>query len=116
MGLHFYVMRDDDNRVVSISSNPQEGHDEVLPAGHPEVVRLVVGDSASAEGTSSQVNLMHTDHKMVRIIEDLIDILVKKEVINYTDLPEVVTNKLSHRRQMRQGDNTLQILDEDDII
>jgi hypothetical protein len=39
---------------------------------------------------------------MVRVLEDLIDTLVEKSIINYTDLPPEVQEKLTTRKKMRE--------------
>jgi hypothetical protein len=39
---------------------------------------------------------------MVRVLEDVIETLVKKAIINITDLPPEVQDKLTARKKMRQ--------------
>ena len=38
---------------------------------------------------------------MLRIIEDLIDVLVDKEIISFNDLPEAAVKKLRIRKELR---------------
>lgn len=38
---------------------------------------------------------------MVRIVEDLIDLLIQKNLILLTDLPQVAQNKLLARKHLR---------------
>lgn len=44
-----------------------------------------------------------TDKPLVRVIEDLIDLLVDREVILFTDLPGAAQNKLMNRRRLREN-------------
>jgi hypothetical protein len=45
---------------------------------------------------------MQSDLSMVRVLEDVIDTLVKKSIINITDLPPEVQDKLTTRKKMRE--------------
>lgn len=45
--------------------------------------------------------LSSSDADFARVTEDLIDILLRRGVIQFTDLPEAVQTKLLQRRQAR---------------
>jgi hypothetical protein len=45
--------------------------------------------------------LSETDADLVRVLEDLIDVLITRGVIQFTDLPEAAQAKLLERRQTR---------------
>ena len=45
--------------------------------------------------------LQSADSEIVRIIEDLIDVLVSKKVLKMTDFPEITRVHLQHRKEMR---------------
>ena len=45
--------------------------------------------------------LSETDADLARVTEDLIDILLNRGVIQFTDLPSAVQTKLLQRRQTR---------------
>ena len=59
--------------------------------------------------------LAATDVGIMRILEDLINLLISKNIIMSTELPEEAQNKLQKRQQIRQkiGKETLIV---DDII
>ena len=65
--------------------------------------------------TSSSVDaLSQTDAAIARVLEDLIDVLITKGVIQFTDLPEAAQTKLMTRRQTRAKlSNSLNLLPED---
>jgi hypothetical protein len=45
--------------------------------------------------------LSESDTAIARVLEDLIDILITRGVIQFTDLPEAAQDKLLNRRQTR---------------
>ena len=45
--------------------------------------------------------LSDTDADLARVLEDLIDVLITRGVIQFTDLPEAAQGKLLERRQPR---------------
>lgn len=69
-----------------------------------------------ADETSSSVDaLSQSDAAIARVLEDLIDVLINRGVIQFTDLPEAAQNKLMTRRQTRAKlSNSLQLLPEGD--
>jgi len=62
-------------------------------------------------------SLTGSDSDMVRVIEDLIDLLIQKQVFVYTELPEAVQKKLHTRRKLRDEINPLEsLINESDEI
>ncbi len=58
--------------------------------------------------------LSETDAALARITEDLIEILLRKGVIQFTDFPEAAQAKLLERRQTREHlAHHLKLLDDD---
>lgn len=49
-----------------------------------------------------QPSILTKDLELIRVIEDLIDVLVRKGVISTSDLPEPVQLKLLERQALRQ--------------
>ena len=60
------------------------------------------------------------DADFIRVLEDVIDLLVDKQVIQFTELPNPVQTKLLNRRryreEMRGQSDTTQLLDGDEEI
>jgi len=79
-----------------------------------------VTDNAEPAGSSpgAKADLDRMDTEFIRVLEDLIDVLVAKGVINLTDLPPQAMEKLSQRRHARRRlRNALDLIrDEDDVI
>lgn len=58
--------------------------------------------------------LSQSDTSLVRVLEDLIDVLINRGVIQFTDLPEAAQAKLLERRETRASlTNRLQLLPTD---
>ncbi len=55
-----------------------------------------------------------SDAALARVLEDLIDLLVERSVIRFTDLPEAAQQKLMTRRSLRASMRELKLLDDDD--
>ena len=90
-----YVMRNQLGAIVAISQVQAAGFQEELPASDPELARFVgeLGGDASP--------LDATDKGLIRVLEDLVDVLVDNNVILFTDLPEDAQAKINYRRQLR---------------
>jgi hypothetical protein len=103
-----FVNRDSDGRVVSVSLERTVEHQEELASDHPAVVAFV---DAVAQG---QNDLATTDLRLVRVLEDLIDLLIERQVLSFTDFPEVVQRKLLERQSIRSSIRSLQLLSRED--
>jgi len=65
----------------------------------------------------TKADLARMDVDFIRVLEDLIDILVAKGVINLTDLPPQALDKLSQRRRVRRRlRDALDLIEGDDDI
>ena len=73
-----------------------------------------------ASNNTPEKSLSESDADMARVMEDLIDVLIHRGVIQFTDLPEAAQAKLLHRRKTRaQISQSLQLLPDsepDDLI
>lgn len=50
----------------------------------------------------AKADLAGTDPGMIRVVEDLYEILVKKGIILASDLPAAAVNKIEQRKQLRK--------------
>jgi hypothetical protein len=74
-----------------------EGGAEFLPDDHPDVRAFVsAGPASASDGFAS------LDADFIRVIEDVIDTLISKNVINITDLPVEAQTKLFGRKGYRE--------------
>ena len=54
-----------------------------------------------SESDNTTHNLAQSDTSLVRVLEDLIDVLITRGVIQFTDLPVAAQTKLLERRETR---------------
>ena len=60
---------------------------------------------------AAEQQLSQSDTSIVRVLEDLVDVLVQRGVIQFTDLPQAAQDKLMSRQQTRARlQNSLQLL------
>jgi len=93
-----YVRRNAQGELVSLHRHSEAGASEFLPEDHTDV-RAFVG--AAAPPTQSE-GFARLDADFVRVLEDVIDTLVAKNLINITDLPPEAQAKLFSRKSFRE--------------
>lgn len=96
-----YIQRDEEGRIVSLHAACQHENQEYLPADHVQVLAFLISSTQSAE-ESVQAELIAADLKMVRVIEDLIALLIDKNIIMFTELPAAAREKILMRRSTRE--------------
>jgi hypothetical protein len=92
-----YVSRGLDGRIDSLHRHPSPAHNEFLGDDHAEVLAFV-GVSSGAQRQEFE----RLDADFVRVIEDVIDTLIIKNVLNITDLPAEAQAKLMARKTFRE--------------
>jgi hypothetical protein len=90
-----YIRRDPEGRLVSLHREAEPGAEEFVADDADEVQAFV---AALGANTFTQL-----DAGFVRVLEDLIDVLIAKHVINLTDLPAEAQDKLYARRSHRHS-------------
>ncbi len=94
-----YVERDEDGKIVGLHDRPEPGADEQKPITDAEIVEFL---NKGVDGDPGLQLLSLSDTGITRILEDLIDLLIKKNIIRFTDLPEEAQEKINERRQLRE--------------
>ncbi len=96
-----YVER---NEQGSISSLRQSGgsDSEFLPVEHPEVLQFLVASADDAGENVSSIEMLFSDLKLIRVIEDVIDLLIAKGVIIFSELPLPVQQKILQKKGKRE--------------
>lgn len=93
-----YVQRDPKGAIIAISKHTASDFKESLPLDHPEILHFLTSDEVSLLAKNY---LSETDSEMIRVLEDLIEILVTKNIIQFTELPETAQEKILKRKQFR---------------
>lgn len=94
-----FAIRNAQGQITSLSANPV---DDSLPVDiqDPEVIMFL---SRNNETNTPLEFLEKSDNEASRIIEDLIDLLVMKNTILFTELPEAAQQKLLTRKLARSA-------------
>lgn len=103
-----FVKRDEQGAVIAVSEERQPGFEEELQSNDPgllDFMQNVVGDAST---------LAASDLDLIRVLEDVVELLIGKGVILFTELPEEAQQKIMRRKQMRARAEGLQNLIGDD--
>ncbi|AZC21845.1 MULTISPECIES: tryptophan synthase subunit beta [Pseudomonas] len=106
----FYVQRDAQGQLVRVEAAAFAEATETLPADHHEIQTWYANEAVEI----SLKQLKHSDLEMVRVLDDLIQVLTSKGVIRITDLPEAAQAKLLDRSNARETLGGLSRLINDD--
>lgn len=93
-----YVKRDDQGNIIEVFDAAQAGAEEYLSINSEEMVAFL---RHSEDPEAARVALTDSDLSLVRVLEDLINTLIDKEVILFTDLPAAAREKLANREKIR---------------
>ncbi len=96
-----FLIRDADGKIARISAR-QLPVAEFVPHNHPDVIAFLQArgqDPKQIEDALSE--LRRTDSEMARAVEDIIMVLLKKNVIKLSDLPKAVQDRMALRVKMR---------------
>ena len=94
-----YVGRDTAGQITVVSDRLTDAAFDQVPPNDPEL-RAFLQDAGNDQ---ARERLSESDLEMVRVIEDLVDVLIGKNVFNFTDLPRIAQKKLLNRRQLRRN-------------
>ena len=92
-----YALRDDAGNITALTHRQIPDARAVDPAA-PEVLKFLSLDSSAF--TANEF-LEDSDLSTIRILEDLIDTLIDRQVLRFTDLPEAAQRKLLSRKVAR---------------
>lgn len=109
-----YIRRNADNEIIEIDFSPAPNLEEI-GLFDPELKAFLQNSEHSEDLIKTVLDKLDID--MVRVIEDLVDILIDKDVLRFTDLPKPVQNKLLFKKSIRNAlkeENS--ILSNDEVI
>jgi Fe-S-cluster formation regulator IscX/YfhJ len=92
-----YALRDDAGNITALTDRPIPDARPV-DAAAPEVLNFL---SLDASAFTANEFLDDSDLSTIRILEDLIDTLIDRQVLRFTDLPEAAQRKLLSRKVAR---------------
>lgn len=89
-----FVQRDVSGQIIAVSQVPADGM-AVIAADNPELQAFLDQIGGEARKISA------TDQDFVRVVEDVVELLINRGVILFTDLPESAQEKMLHRQRLR---------------
>lgn len=95
----FYAERDREGRIVAIRKEPGTEGEGAEIVSEQELLDFLTEGQA---GETYESLLRLTDSSVIRVLEDLIEVLISKNLILLTDLPEEARVKIGARRETRK--------------
>lgn len=94
-----YLKRNSEGAIVAVTAAPVEGGTEQVAPDHPELLLFLASGS---EGAARNLELLAADLSMIRVIEDLIDLMIEKNLFMFSELPMAVQQKLLRKKGQRE--------------
>ncbi|MEC9481748.1 MAG: tryptophan synthase subunit beta like protein [Halomonas sp.] len=104
-----FVSRDADGEIRLVSRIATPDCMEYVASDSPELLAFL-----EQEGDAHLRQLQDSDLAFVRVLEDVIELLIAKGVISFTDLPQAARDKLLKRQTMRRQVNSVELLGDDE--
>lgn len=96
-----YIQRNETGKIFKVSARTLVGG-ELLPHNHPEVVDFLKQRGQDPQQVElALAELRRTDGEMARAVEDIIMVLLKKNLFKMTDLPKPVQDRMAFRVKQR---------------
>ena len=107
-----YVERNENGAITAIHQTPSAKATEQKSLMDEEILAFL-GQDGKVDSWIKLLSL--SDISIIRVLEDLIDLLVKKNVIMLTELPDEAREKLVERKRVRERLEHIQLM-VDDIL
>lgn len=108
-----FVERNSSGAIIAIYASARVSANEWRDADDRQVHEFLTGSSASENAPGFD----GLDNEFIRVLEDVIDTLIEKNVLRLTDLPHDAQRKLLARKGLRgRLRDGLDLLSGDDVI
>ena len=108
-----YVERNDAGEIIALHKSSTNSATEQKQLSDSEVIAFL---ESNHDAGPIKTLLSATDPGMIRVIDDLVDVLVTKKIIKFTDLPDEAQQKLFNRKKVRSDLNKDTIIMDDEGI
>ncbi|MCS2609025.1 tryptophan synthase subunit beta like protein [Halomonas dongshanensis] len=105
-----YIKRNAQGEIVMLSKEPLDDANETIAPDSPEVFAFL----AAQTGQSAQ--FIASDLAFVRVVEDMLEVLLEKGVLSFTDLPPAAQSKIMERKSLRAKNDVNLLGDDGDVI
>ena len=93
-----FIHKDESRKILVVYEELIEGSEEVA-SGDPALVGFITKNIPSANISDEWVR---SDWASSRVVENLVDVLIEKNLIMFMDLPNGAQQKLMERRGLRK--------------
>lgn len=106
-----YVLKNQDGSIRGVSAVPVEQEGWVfIEATSSEYVHFLENALAMHDP------FRESDIQLARVLEDLISLLIERDLLRFTDFPDAAQKRLIARQNMRKKNRMSDIIDEDDNL
>jgi hypothetical protein len=101
-----FVIKDADGNIIAVSSIEIDSPEwEFIDGNSSEYVDFL-------ESTLEKQNpFRESDIELARVLEDLISLLIDRDLIRFTDFPELAQKRLIERQALRLSSKKLNLID-----
>jgi hypothetical protein len=93
-----YIERDKDGQICALYDQSAPATAEKIEIDSPELVDFLMRCDKDLH-----LKFLQSDLQMIRVLEDVINILMEKNIITITDFPQPVIDKLLARQAFRKS-------------
>ncbi|MCW8943126.1 MAG: hypothetical protein OQL27_00045 [Sedimenticola sp.] len=111
-----FAQRNEQGQIIALFNEANSDAKEEVSASHQDVLAFLTKGQFNEEETKAY--LSQTDYDMIRVVEDVIDLMIKKNLILLTELPAAAQHKLITRKRLRAKfllEDTL-LIEDDNIL
>ncbi|RPH52047.1 MAG: hypothetical protein EHM85_04410 [Desulfobacteraceae bacterium] len=94
-----YVERARDGKIIALHNSPRPNAGEQKSVMDEEILDFL---HTAVSADSRKMLLALSDMGIIRLLEDLIDLLIQKNVIIFTELPEQAQERITERKRLRK--------------
>ena len=106
-----YIFKNSQGTIVAASASENLGEGWVFVEDNSKDY-LEFLENSLAEGAPFR----ESDIQLARVLEDLISMLIERNIIRFTDFPEAAQKRLNDRQSMRKKNQLPRLLDENQDI
>ena len=111
-----FALRNQNNEIVALTGTPNIEGDQEISFSDPDVLDFLTNTTFYGAQDDKFNKLLADDLRTIRIVEDLIDLLIAKGIILFSELPEGAQTKLLQKKARREALNRTNDIIVDDSI
>lgn len=93
-----YVVRDDAGKIIAVYAEEPDFETDVVSIGDPELFSFLTGEDGDS---AIRQALAKSDADLLRVVEDVINVLIDKNLLLLSDFPEAARQKVLRRAALR---------------